>query len=257
MVKIFEYIGRLTLGICEEVGRMATLFYKTILWIFRPPLGLRNLSQQMLEIGNRSMPVVTITATSTGMVFALQTYYALEQFQAEVMVGQALALALTRELAPVLAGLMVAGRTGAAIAAELGTMAVTEQIDALNTLAVNPVKFLIVPRVIAGLIMLPILTIYADAIGLAGGYVIGVKMLDLNGSAFLESIYNALKLTDITSGLYKSAAFGVIITFIGCYQGFYTMGGAEGVGKATTRSVVLSCMMILVVNFFLTKLLMY
>jgi len=257
MFKVFEYVGRLTLGICEEVGRIASLFYKTLLWIFRPPLAIRNIIRQMQEIGNRSMPVVTITATSTGMVFALQTYYALEKFQAEVMVGQALALALTRELAPVLAGLMVAGRTGAAIAAELGTMAVTEQIDALDTLAVNPIKYLIVPRVLAGILMLPILTIYADAIGLAGGYVVGVKLLDLNGGMFLESLYGALTLSDVMSGIYKSAVFGVIITFMGSYQGFYTMGGAEGVGKATTRSVVLSCMMILIVNFFLTKLLMY
>jgi len=257
MLNFFAYIGRSTLSLCEEVGRITTLFYKTLVWTFRPPLALKNIVQQMREVGNRSMPVVTITATSTGMVFALQTYYALEQFQAEALMGQALALALTRELAPVLAGLMVAGRIGASIAAEIGTMAVTEQIDALETLAVNPVKHLIVPRVLAGLIMLPILTIYADSIGLLGGYLVGVKLLHLNPSSFIKNILDVLKIWDVTSGLIKSAVFGVIITFIGSYQGFYTRGGAEGVGRATTRSVVLSCMMILVMNFFLTKLMMY
>ncbi|MBW2652763.1 MAG: ABC transporter permease, partial [Deltaproteobacteria bacterium] len=191
----------------------------------------------------------------TGAVLALQSYTGFKRFNAEAFVGTVVALSVTRELGPVLAGLMVSGRVGSSMAAELGTMQVTEQIDALYTLAVNPVKYLIVPRLLAAFIMMPVLVIFADLIGITGGYIVSVNILGSNPYVYMERTWSYLEFNDIYSGLLKACVFGIIIATVSCYQGFYTQGGAEGVGKATTKAVVLSCLLILIFNYIITALL--
>lgn len=250
-----SYIGRKTINFTGEVGRGFIMFGQTILWSFRPPVNLRNIIQQMEAIGVNSLPMVLIMALFTGMVLAIQTYTGFKRFNAENYMGTVVALSMTRELGPVLTGLIVAGRAGAAMAAELGTMRVTEQIDALVTLATNPVKYLVVPRFLAGFMMLPLLTVVADATGMAGGYTIAVHVLGVNSVVYIRMTKDFLELNDIYGGLLKSCVFGIIISIVSCYKGFYTQGGAEGVGKATTGAVVLSMMLILIANYFLAVLL--
>lgn len=236
----------------EELGKILLLIFNTINQLILPPFEMKNTFKQIIEIGIKSLPVVLITAVFTGMVLALQSYTGFKRFNAEVMVGTVVALSMTRELGPVLTGLIVAGRAGAAMAAELGTMRVTEQIDALETLATNPVKYLIVPRFIAGVIMLPALTVVADLIGIIGGYFVTVVVLGANASVYWRRTWDYLESADIYNGLVKACFFGGAIAIISCYKGFYTQGGAEGVGKATTGAVVLSSMTILISDYFLT-----
>jgi phospholipid/cholesterol/gamma-HCH transport system permease protein len=208
----------------------------------------------MEEVGANSLPVTMVTAAFTGMVLALQSYTAFKRFNAESLVGTVVALSVTRELGPVLTGLIVAARAGSAMAAELGTMRVTEQIDALYTLAVDPVEYLVSPRLLAGFIMLPILTALADIVGIIGGYFVSVCVLDANPVIYIRRTFDLLQYQDIYSGLFKAATFGIIISLIGCYQGFYTEGGAEGVGKATTGAVVVAYILIIMSNYILTAL---
>jgi phospholipid/cholesterol/gamma-HCH transport system permease protein len=250
-----ELLGLHVTGFIQEIGKISLLFIQTIKWALRPPLGFRNILKQMEEVGVRSIPVVLITAVSTGMVLALQSHTGFKRFNAESLVGTVVALSLTRELGPVLTGLIVAGRAGAAMAAELGTMRVTEQIDALSTMASNPIKYLIVPRLLAGMLMLPILTIFADAVGIAGGYFVAVQVLNVNPVVYLRRTTDFLEYDDIYGGLLKAFVFGIIIATVSCYKGFNTQGGAEGVGKATTGAVVLSSMLILISDYFLTAML--
>lgn len=252
MFRIFELIGAHVRPFLEEIGRMVLLLIDTIRWLVRPPLDIRNILKQLLEIGVRSTPVVLITAVFTGMVLALQSYTGFKRFNAEALMGTVVALSMTRELGPVLTGIIVAGRAGAAMAAELGTMKVTEQIDALATMATNPVKYLIVPRVLAGTLMLPALTALADLIGIIGGYFVGVVILGTNPTVYISRTWDFLELKDIYDGLVKAAFFGLAISLISCYKGFYTEGGAEGVGKSTTGAVVISCMTILISDYFLS-----
>jgi phospholipid/cholesterol/gamma-HCH transport system permease protein len=255
MSSVFGYIGVHFIRFLQESGRITMLFGQTILWIFRRPFDVREPLSQMEEIGVRSIPVVVITAAFTGMVLALQSFTGFRRFHAETLVGTVVALSVTRELGPVLTGLMVSGRVGSAMAAELGTMRVTEQIDALHTLATNPVKYLIVPRFLASLVMFPILVVFADIIGIMGGYCVSVMILGTNPTIYIRRTWDYLELNDIYSGLLKACVFGMIMATISCYQGFYTEGGAEGVGKATTRAVVLSSLLILISNYFITALL--
>ncbi|MEK6577077.1 MAG: ABC transporter permease [Nitrospirota bacterium] len=250
-----EVVGSRTTLFIEEIGRVVEIFGQTIKWIFRLPIRLSGILKQMEEVGVNSVPVVLITALSTGMVLAFQSFHGFRRFDAETLVGTVVALSMTRELGPVLTGLIVAGRAGAAMAAELGTMRVTEQIDALITMAVNPIKYLIVPRVIAGMIMLPVLTVFSDMIGMVGGYFIAVKVLGVNPTIYLRRTMDYLVLDDIFGGLLKAFIFGIIITTISCYKGFNTQGGAEGVGRATTGAVVISSMLILLSDYFLTAML--
>jgi len=250
-----EVIGFNTTKFIEEIGNVAVLFLNSLKWALRPPLGFRNILKQMEEVGVGSVPVVMITAVSTGMVLALQSHTGFKRFNAESLVGTVVALSMTRELGPVLTALIVAGRAGAAMAAELGTMRVTEQIDALSSMATNPIKYLIVPRLLAGMVMLPILTIFADAIGIAGGYFVAVQMLDVNPVVYMRRTTDYLEYDDIFGGLLKAFVFGMIIATISCYKGFNTAGGAEGVGKATTGAVVISSMLILISDYFLTSML--
>ena len=252
MFKIVEVFGTVIVRFSQGIGSVLILLLQTIKHFFRPPLDLRNIFKQMLEIGIRSLPVVLITAIFTGMVFALQTYTGFKRFGAESVVGTVVALSMTRELGPVLTGLIVAGRAGAAMAAELGTMRVTEQIDALETLATNPIKYLIVPRFIAGIFMLPALAAVADIVGITGGYLVTVGLFDTSSIVYWKRTWDYLQMSDIYNGLLKAGFFGASISLISCYKGFFTRGGAEGVGKATTGAVVLSSMTILISDYFLS-----
>jgi len=236
----------------EEMGKILLLFVSIISWMVRPPLKLRLIFKQMEFVGVKSIYVVVLTGTFTGMVLALQSYYGFRMFSAESLVGSTVALSMTRELGPVLTALMVTARAGSAMAAELGTMRVTEQIDALSVMATNPVKHLIVPRVIASVIMLPILTIVSDFMGIIGGYFVGVMVLHINKGIFIKNITRYVDLGDLYNGLTKAAVFGLILSLIGCYKGFNTTGGAEGVGRATTEAVVLASITILISDYFLT-----
>ena len=252
MRKFFEFIGKWTTFILKRMGEVVILFFRTLTWMVRPPLDFKNIINQLIEIGIRSFPVVSLVALCIGMVSALQGGHAAKYVQTMGIVAGGVALGIVRELGPVLTALMLAGRVGAGITAELGTMKVTEQIDALETLATNPIKYLAVPRFIAGVIMTPILTIYANVVGIAGGYFIGAHKLGIGSKQYIDGTIEALTTNDISSGLIKAAVFGAIITIIGCYEGFKTKGGAEGVGRATTISVVTSSVMILAADYFLT-----
>ncbi len=254
MFSLFDLVGTWVLRFLAESGRVMIFSSKIFIWLFRPPLDVRNLLKQIEEVGIKSIPVVLITGGFTGMVLALQSYTGFKRFNAEAFVGTVVALSMTRELGPVLSGLMVSGRVGSAMAAELGTMQVTEQIDALYTLATNPIKYLIVPRFLAAVIIMPILAIFADVVGILGGYVVSVKLLGSNPTIYMKRTFDYLDLEDIYIGLLKALVFGMIIAIIGCYQGFHTEGGAEGVGKATTKAVVVSSLLILIANYFITAL---
>ena len=248
-------LGRVVLALLAEIGRIVIFLRDALLQGLTPTIYVRQILQQMLQIGYNSLPVVGLTAFFTGGALALQIYLGGSRFNAESLVSTIVALGITRELGPVLAGLMVAGRVGASIAAELGTMRVTEQIDALTTLATNPFKYLVGPRLIAGVITLPILVGIADTIGIMGGYIVGTRSLGFNSVAYIKNTVDFLHLDDVTSGLIKAAVFGFIITLMGCYHGFNSKGGAQGVGRATTNAVVSSAILILAANFVLTSLL--
>jgi phospholipid/cholesterol/gamma-HCH transport system permease protein len=238
-----------------EVGRFFEILGRTLAWTPRPPYDVRELVRQMLRIGVDSLPLVFLTALFTGMVMALQTFATLRRFNAEGFVGSLVALSMVRELAPVISSVLIAGRCGSAMGAELGTMRVTEQIDALEVSATDPVHYLIVPRVWATVLTLPVLIVVADLVGIAGGYLISVVYFGANPVTYVDNSFRYMDLGDVTSGLIKAAVFGLITAVVGCQKGFYTRGGAEGVGRATTRAVVLASIAILVTDFFLTKIL--
>ena len=220
----------------------------------RPPYYPRHILKQMIEIGYYSLPVVGMTAVFTGMVLALQSYTGFARFNAETAIPNVVVLSICRELGPVMAGLMVAGRIGAAMAAELGTMRVTEQIDALVTLSTNPFKDLIAPRLIAGILMLPILVGTADVIGVLGGYLVSVYKLGFNAGNYLQNTVDFVEFLYVFSGLVKAAVFGFIVALMGCYHGFHSRGGAQGVGTATTNAVVSASILILISNYIVTEL---
>jgi len=249
---ILAPIGRAFLALLAITGRLALFAGSGLMHAVRPPYYPRLILKQMLEIGYFSLPVVGLTAIFTGMVLALQSHSGFARFNAESAVATVVVLSVTRELGPVLAGLMVAGRIGAAMAAEIGTMRVTEQIDALTTLSTNPYKYLVAPRLIAGLTMLPILVLIADIIGVFGGYLVGVYRLEFNPANYLKLTWQYLEALDVISGLVKAAAFGFIVALMGCYHGFNSKGGAQGVGIATTNAVVSSSVLILATNYLIT-----
>lgn len=226
---------------------------KAISSCFAPPYYPKLILRQFVDIGYYSLPVVGMTAIFTGMVLALQSYTGFARFNAESAIAGVVVLSITRELAPVLAGLMVAGRIGASIAAEIGTMRVTEQIDALTTLSVNPYKYLIAPRIIAGTLMLPILVLIADIIGVYGGYLVSIHTLGFAEGSYLTQTWKIMQANDVISGLVKAGVFGFIVTMMGCYHGFNSGRGAQGVGAATTYAVVSASILILISNFILTK----
>ncbi len=252
-MNILAAIGRVVLALFAATGRLAEFMASAVSHCVRPPIYWKLVLQQMLRIGYFSLPVVGLTAFFTGAVLSLQIFIAGSRYGAETFVPQIVVLGITRELGPVIAGLMVAGRVAAAIAAELGTMRVTEQIDALTTLSTNPVKYLVTPRLIAGTVSMPILVAIADSIGVFGGYVVATKSLNFNGAVYLKNTANFVTQDDIVSGLVKAAVFGFIIALMGCYNGFYSKGGAQGVGAATTNAVVSASILILAANYLVTS----
>ncbi len=255
MTGVLELLGLYFINVFEQTGLWFRALWRTIRWTFRPPFELREWLRQMVRLGWDSIPVVFLTSMFTGMVLSLQTFNGFQRVHAENFVGSVVALAMLRELSPVLVGLMVTGRVGSSMAAEIGTMRVTEQLDALEALATDPVQYLFVPRVIAGIVMLPFLVILGDALGIGGGYLVAVKLMNANPVLYEQNTYQFLELNDIWSGLIKAAVFGLILTLTGCVRGYYTRGGAEGVGRATTNAVVSASLIILFTDFFLTKLL--
>jgi phospholipid/cholesterol/gamma-HCH transport system permease protein len=254
-MNFLQPIGRILLGFLGAAGRMTLFTISGVSHCFRPPFYFRIIGRQMIDIGYYSLPVVGLTAIFAGMVLALQSYTGFARFSAEGAIANVVVLSITRELGPVLAGLMVAGRIGASLAAEIGTMRVTEQIDALTTLSTNPMKYLVAPRLIAGVLMFPVLVLIADVIGVFGGYLVAVYKLDFNATNYLKSTYEFLRAEDVNSGLIKAAVFGFIVTLMGCYHGYNSKGGAQGVGTATTNAVVSASILILCLDYILTELL--
>jgi phospholipid/cholesterol/gamma-HCH transport system permease protein len=238
----------------EEVGRFFVLLGRVLAWTPRRPFDGDQLLRQMASVGVRSLPVVLLTAMFTGMVLALQTFSVLARFNAEGFVASIVSLSMVRELSCVIGGLIIAGRCGSAMGAELGTMRVTEQIDALEALATDPVHYLVVPRVWATTICMPLLVLLGDAIGILGGYLIAVVLMGANSVAYMHKTFQYMEYDDLFSGLVKAAVFGLLIAVIGCQKGFFAKGGAEGVGRATTQAVVAASIAILIANFFITKL---
>ncbi|HYG85177.1 MAG TPA: ABC transporter permease [Azospirillum sp.] len=244
--------GRTFLVFLEATGQLTMFTGLAVSHCIRPPLYARQILRQMIDIGYYSLPVVGLTALFTGMVLALQSFTGFARFQAEGAIATVVVLSVTRELGPVLAGLMVAGRIGAAMAAELGTMRVTEQIDALSTLSTSPFKYLVAPRLIAGTAMLPLLVLVADVIGVFGGFLVSVYRLNFNASSYITRTWEFLEPLDVISGLVKAAVFGFVISLMGCYFGYKSRGGAQGVGQATTNAVVAASILILVFNYLIT-----
>ena len=255
MTSVLENVGLVFLRLFEQTGLWFRMLWRTMVWGVRPPFEIDAWFRQMVRVGVESVPVVFLTTMFTGMVFALETYTGFHRVHAENYVGSAVALAMLRELSPVLVGLMVTGRVGSSMAAEIGTMRVTEQLDALEALATDAVQYLFVPRVIAGITMLPLLVLLGDALGIYGGYLVAVKLMRANPVVYMENSYQFVKLNDVWSGLIKASAFGLILTLTGCVRGYYTSGGAEGVGRSTTEAVVTASLSIVVADFFLTKIL--
>lgn len=239
----------------RDVGRFAHVLWRTLRWTPRRPWDFRELMRQMLRVGVNSLPVILLTAMFTGMVMALQTFTVLARFGAERYVGSLVSLSMVRELSCVLGGLVIAGRAGSAMGAELGTMRVTEQIDALEVMATDPIHYLVVPRVWATVFVMPVLVVVSDAIGIYGGYLVSVVLMGANPVSYMDNTFRFMDLPDLTSGLIKAAFFGMLIAVVGCQQGLDTRGGAEGVGRSTTRSVVVASIAILISDFFLTKVL--
>ena len=251
---LLQLLGRTFLAFLANAGNLALFTARGVSHCVRPPFYWRNFLRQLVEIGYYSLPVVGLTAIFTGMVLTLQSHTGFARFSAESVIPNVVVVSITRELGPVLAGLMVAGRVGAAMAAEIGTMRVTEQIDALITMATNPFKYLIAPRILAGVIALPILVAVADIIGIFGGYLIATYKLDFAPGAYLTNTREFLEVMDVVSGLVKAAAFGFLIALMGCYFGYNSRGGAQGVGTATTNAVVAASILILSFNYLITEL---
>jgi phospholipid/cholesterol/gamma-HCH transport system permease protein len=256
-MKFFAAVGRTTLDLIQEIGRLTIFTADAVSSFVRPPIYWSLVLKQIMHIGFFSLPVVGLTAFFTGGVLALQIYIGASRYGAEQFVPTVVLVGILRELGPVIAGLMVAGRVAAAIAAELGTMRVTEQIDALTTLATRPIKYLVVPRLMAALISMPILVAIADSIGVLGGYVASTKSLGFTGAIYLNTTVAALTNRDVFSGLWKAVVFGFIIALMGTYNGFHSKGGAQGVGAATTNAVVSASILILAANYLLTILFNY
>ena len=252
---IFRAVGATTIYWLDIMGNFSLFFIHTIQTTFSTKLKLSKFFSQMERVGVSSLAIALITGTFAGAVLALQSYKGFHELGSEDYLGPIVALSMARELGPVLTGLMVAGRVSSAIAAEIGTMRITEQIDALQTLRINTFQYLIVPKVLAGLIVLPLLTLFSMMFGILGGYVVCIHTLGLNSEMFKVGIKNAVEIKDVLGGLAKAGTFGFILTMVGSYKGYYTSGGAKGVGKATTEAVVVSSILIIIANFFLAAIL--
>jgi phospholipid/cholesterol/gamma-HCH transport system permease protein len=247
----FEVIGRRTIEIAEALGRFATFFAHAVLTLITSPFKLRAFIDRIDYIGFRSLLIILLTGAFTGMVLGLQIYLTLSRFGSEAFLGPAVALSLIRELGPVLSALMVTGRAGSALTAELGIMRITEQIDALTVMALNPMRYLVVPSILAGLVTFPLMTALFDTVGIFGGYLVGVKLLGLSEGTYFGEMQTFVDMRDILTGFWKSVSFGVIVTWVATYKGFHVGHGAEGVARATTQAVVLASVLILVWDYFL------
>jgi phospholipid/cholesterol/gamma-HCH transport system permease protein len=252
-MNLLAVIGRLFLGFLQAIGDLTLFAGRAVAQGASGPWYPRTIVRQMIDIGYYSLPVVGLTAIFTGMVLALQSHTGFSRFEAQSAVATIVVLSMTRELGPVLAGLMVAGRVGASMAAEIGTMRVTEQIDALTTLSTDPFKYLVWPRLLAGLLMLPLLVLVADVIGVFGGYLVGIYKLGFGPEEYIRRTWEFLEVQDVVSGLVKAAVFGFLVALMGCYQGYHSRGGAQGVGAATTKAVVSASILILTANYVVTE----
>lgn len=249
-----EKVGDRAIAFVEELGQVMMMLGEAIIWAFRPPYRFRIWGQALDMVGVGSLPIVLLTGVFSGLVLAYQSFYAFRMFNAESLVGGTVAVSLVRELGPVLTGLMVAGRTGSAMTTELGTMRVTEQIDAMAVMAVNPIQYLVTPRIIASVLMLPALTMLFNLVGISAAYVLSVFVLDVDPGIFLSKVRDFVSPLDLVKSGIKAAAFGMVIALVGCYKGFYASGGAKGVGEATTSSVVTSSVSILFIDYIFTVL---
>lgn len=254
LIPVLEKIGRQVIAVLEHTGQVVALMGQTLTSLRRPP-NFGHVMRQMAHLGVDSLPIVGLTMLFTGMVMTVQTASEFIKYGAQSSVGGVVAIAVGRELSPVLTGVVAAGRVGAAITAEIGSMKVTEQIDALRVMATNPIAYLVVPRLLACMLMLPILVIFADVIGTLGGYLVATMYAGIGSFTFLHSIKVFAVVNDVTGGVIKSMVFGAIIAIIGCHKGLTTAEGAEGVGKATTGSVVASMILIFIINYFLSLIL--
>ena len=251
----FIYIGSGAISFIRELGGILLMLFQSARLTFTPPFRIRNLIKQMEFVGVKSLFIVVLTGLFSGMVLALQSYHGFRKFGGETLMGGIVALSMAREMGPVMTGLMINARAGSAIAAELGTMRVTEQIDALEIMAINPIHYLVVPRIWSGILMVPLLTAVNILVGIIGGYFVGVILLGINPGVYMDKMINMLELADLVQGMVKSVVFGLILTLVGCYKGYNTYGGAEGVGRATTEAVVISSVSILIGTYVLTSLL--
>ncbi len=252
MLNLFSTLGQRITQLFDFLGGLAMLFFMLLRWVFTPPLEIRRTLIQAKRSGVDSLPIISIISFFLGLIMALQVAYLMKRLGSEMYIASIVALSIVRELGPVITALVIAGRVGAAIAAEIGTMQVTEQVDALRTLAYSPIKYLVVPRFLALMLMLPLLTIYADIIGILGGYTICVYKLGITSGMYMNITFNALLYKDLFTGLFKSIFFGMIIALSSCYQGLKVSGGAEGVGIATTNAVVNSFILVIVADCIFT-----
>ncbi len=246
-------LGASVLGLVSGAGRLALFALAGVSHLFRPPFYWRAFLGAFVEFAYFSLPVVALTAIFSGMVIALQSYTGFARFNAQSAIAGIVVLSVVRELGPVLAGLMVAGRVGAAIAAEIGTMRVTDQIDALGTLSTNPIKYLVTPRLLAGVVALPLLVVVADILGVMGGFIVSTIKLGFSPSAYITNTFAILKTSDVTVGLAKAAVFGFLVSLMGCYNGYNSRGGAAGVGASTTGAVVAASILVLAFDYMLTE----
>jgi len=251
MMFLIARLGRYFLDLLSEMGRMGIFLFEAIYTLFTPPFKFRWFLLRIRFLGTRSMIIIFLTGAFTGMVLGLQLYYTLEKFGSAALLGPAVALSLVRELGPVFSALMITGRTGSALTAEIGMMRITEQIDAFYSMALNPVRYLISPTILAGVIVFPLLAAFFDVVGIYGGYIVGVRLLGMSSGTYFSEMQTFINMEDVLVGMYKSLSFGVIVTWICSYKGFYCGHGAEGVSRATTEAVVLSSVLILVWDYFI------
>ncbi|MGC2310808.1 MAG: ABC transporter permease [Candidatus Babeliaceae bacterium] len=253
VINWIDVIGSTFLSICTTLGNFILFFLQTLKILLTTRLKFTQTLVQMQQIGVGSFTIIFLTGSFTGLALALQSYIGFHRVGAEEFIGLVVTLGMTRELGPVLTGLMVTGRSGSAMTAEIGTMQITEQIDALKTLCINPYQYLVIPRLVAATFILPFLTIFSMICGIVGGYIFCIYVLNLNSDTYISIIRERVELSDITGGLIKSAFFGLILSWVGSYNGYITSGGARGVGISTTRSVVIGSILILIANYFLSS----
>ena len=256
MARMLEQLGAGVLAFLSYLGRLGLFLGYALSLIFIPPLKIRRVMRQVHFIGARSSLVIALTGIFTGMVLSLQGYDTLSRFGSTAFLGPAVAISLITELGPVLSALMVTGRAGSALTAEIGIMRITEQIDAMEVMALNPMRYLVVPNILAGIIALPLLGALFDVVGIYGGYLVGVELLGVSSGTYFSGMTAAVTMTDITTGLYKSLSFGLLIAWVCCFKGYHAGYGAEGVSRATTEAVVFSSVAVLVLDYFLNSVLL-